>query len=492
VNHTLIVGAGPVGLTVAIELTRFGVNVRIIDKAAQRSDKSKALAMWPRTLELWDRAGVTGALVDAGLKGHGALLFDGGKQFGEISLAELASEYRYVLLITQDQTERVLEEHLASLGVIVDRSVELLSFNDNGSGVSATLRQGDGASEMIDVDWLVACDGAHSTVRQALGKSFKGTTVPTDFMLADILLGGSTDISRDHISVFVHVDGFLQLYPIGSSRYRVIADLGDAPSSKRSDPTLDDVQKVIDHRGPGGVSAHDPIWLTTFRINERQVEDYRSGRVFLAGDAAHIHSPAGGQGMNTGMQDACNLAWKLALVARGASSDNLLTTYSAERQPVARAMIAETSRLTKVLTTTSSALQTIRNNLASLLLGIPGVQHALADKLSELTIGYPDSSLSRSASVSKPTPRAGSRAPLTAAGTASDAADDPRFILHAAAGDDSRQFSAVHEALVQPTVRSPFKTDFMWLVRPDGYVAIVADAVDWAAMRAYLDMISSA
>jgi 2-polyprenyl-6-methoxyphenol hydroxylase-like FAD-dependent oxidoreductase len=486
-SSALIVGAGPVGLTSAIELRRFGVNVRIIEKLPHRSEKSKALAIWPRTLELWDRAGVTGPLLSAGLKAHGACLFSGEKQFGEISLDHVASEHQYVLLITQDQTERVLEEHLAYLGVTVQRNVELLSFTEIGDGISATLRSSDGATEAIDFGWLIGCDGAHSSIRGALGKSFHGTTVPTDFILADVHLSGSTEIAKDRISMFAHEEGFLQLYPIGGDRFRVIVDLGTATSDHRPDPTLEEVQTVIDRRGPGGITAHDPIWLSSFRINEREVEDYRSGRVFLAGDAAHIHSPAGGQGMNTGMQDAFNLAWKLALVARGACPDDLLTSYSAERQPVARQMIAETSKLTTLLTMKNPTFQSIRNHVAGFLLGIPGFQHALADKLSEITVGYPHSPLSRSATGSLPTPPPGSRAPLQGPSSASN---DPRLMLHADDDDEAQQFLVEHQPLIQQTAYAPFEKKYMWLVRPDGYVAIVADAGDWNAMRSYLNFIA--
>src|SRR3984957_10595947 len=483
----LVVGAGPVGLTAAIELTRFGVNVRVIEKLPQRSDKSKALAMWARTLELWDRAGVSGALIAAGLKARGTRLFVGVKQFGEISLDHVASEHQYVLLITQDQTERVLEEHLASLGVTVERNVELLSFTERPGGVLATLRGADGEPETVEVGWLVGCDGAHSSIRQALGKSFNGTTVPTDFILADVHLGGSTELSKDRISMFAHEDGFLQLYPISHDRYRVIVDLGRATTEHRPDPTLLEVQATIDRRGPGGITAHDPIWLSRFRINEHQVEDYRRGGVFLAGDAAHIHSPAGGQGMNTGMQDACNLAWKLALVVRGACTDGLLSSYSAERRPVARRMIAETSKLTDLLTMKNPAFQMIRNHVAGLLLGIPGFQHNLAATLSEITIGYPDSPLSCRASGSAPAPRVGARAPLRKSAIAPN---DPRFALHAAGGEDAQQFLASNQAHVQQTVDSPFEDGYMWLVRPDGYVAVVADAGDWAVMQAYLNSVA--
>ncbi|MBD5654287.1 MAG: FAD-dependent monooxygenase, partial [Candidatus Eremiobacteraeota bacterium] len=407
----LVVGAGPVGLTAAIELARYGVSVRIVDKLPKRSDKSKALAMWARTLELFDRAGVSDSLIAAGIEATGSRMFAGGRQIGEVTLDHLASVHPYVLLVTQDETERVLEEHLASLGVVVERGVALTTFDDNDERIAATLLGADGTVDRLDTDWLVACDGAHSGVRHALGKPFDGTTVATDFVLADVHLAGSTEISRTRISMFAHADGLLLLFPIGRDRFRVIADLGDATGEHPPDPTLESVQTLIDARGPGGITVHDSLWLSAFRINERQVEDYRAGRVFLAGDAAHVHSPAGGQGMNTGMQDACNLAWKLALVVEGGCSSKLLSTYDSERRPVAREMIAETSKLSAVMTMNNPVLQSVRNHAIALLLGLPAVRLALADRLSELTIGYPDSVLTHAAGRANGGPRPGARAP---------------------------------------------------------------------------------
>jgi 2-polyprenyl-6-methoxyphenol hydroxylase-like FAD-dependent oxidoreductase len=480
----LVVGAGPVGLTMAIELTRYGVGVRIVDKLSQRSNKSKALAVWARTLELMDRAGVSDALVEAGLKANGARMFADGRQLGDLAFNDLPSAHPYVLLITQDETERVLEEHLAALGVMVERDVEMTGFTDDGSRVASRLTHRDGSIEEPRTDWLVGCDGAHSSIRHTLGKSFDGKTVPTDFILADVYLSGSAEISRTQISMFAHADGLLMLFPIRGDRYRVIADLGEARGAPPIDPTLTDVQAVIDHRGVTGIVAHDPIWLSAFRINERLVEDYRSGRVFLAGDAAHVHSPAGGQGMNTGMQDACNLAWKLALACAGTCSDELLSTYSSERRGIAREMIAETGKLTATMTTKNPLLQAVRNTALHLLLGLPAVRGALAARLSEIEIGYPDSPLSRESASPLPKPHAGERATLARSERPS-ARSAPRYALFAEATDAARHFVSEWASIVESQVEEPFAPGTAWLVRPDGYVGTAADG-DWNALHAYL------
>src|SRR5260370_10179071 len=237
-------------------------------------------------------------------------------------------------MIPQADTERVLDEFMNRLGVKIERTVELTRFIASNDKVVSTLRRADGTEEITETSWLIGCDGAHSTVRNQLGMEFHGDKSLINWILADIHL---EDVPRmPEIHVVWHSDGLLAMFPIAEDRYRVIADVGVVPenSGPSAEPTLAEVQAILDRRFPGGVRATDPIWLSSFRINERKVTDYRAGRVFLAGDAAHVHSPAGGQGMNTGMQDACNLAWKLGLGVRGIGSESLLGSYSAERSPI--------------------------------------------------------------------------------------------------------------------------------------------------------------
>jgi 2-polyprenyl-6-methoxyphenol hydroxylase-like FAD-dependent oxidoreductase len=299
-THVLVVGAGPVGLTMAAELARYGLSVRIIEKAAQRTDKSKALVIWSRTLELMDRMGCTASFVAAGFKATAANITAQGKQVAHITLGGVATPYPYALMIPQSETERLMEQHLNSLGVTVERNVELMRFSRSENGVTSILRLAERQEETMDSSWLVGCDGAHSSVRNQLGMEFLGDTLNTDWILADVHLNDVPDAGE--INVMWHSEGVLAIFPITKDRYRVIADAGDATNNaQRRDPTLEEVQAVLDRRGPGGIKATAPIWLAAFRINERKVAHYRSGRVFLAGDAAHIHSPAGGQGMNTGM-----------------------------------------------------------------------------------------------------------------------------------------------------------------------------------------------
>ncbi len=393
-TDVLVVGAGPVGLTMAAELARYGLSVRLIEKLPRGTDKSKALVLWSRTLELMDRMGCTSSFVNAGFKVTAANITAGDKQVAHINLGGVASPYPYALMIPQSDTERLLAQHLNSLGVTLERNLELAQFSASEDGVRATLRHADGREEAMESSWLVGCDGAHSTVRHGLGMEFQGNTLNSDWILADVHLSDVPNAGE--VNVMWHAEGVLAIFPITTDRYRVIADAGLATTGeRRPDPTLAEVQAVLDRRGPGGIKAADPIWLAAFRINERKVADYRAGRVFLAGDAAHIHSPAGGQGMNTGMQDAINLAWKLALVSRGGCAPSpLLDSYSLERSAVGDQVLKGAGRLTTIATLQGGVKQAIRNHIATLVFGLAPVREKMAEAMTEISIGYPESLLS--------------------------------------------------------------------------------------------------
>ncbi|MGH7787270.1 MAG: FAD-dependent monooxygenase, partial [Candidatus Binatia bacterium] len=391
----LVVGAGPVGLTMAAELVRHGVRCCIVERAAERTDKSKALVLWPRSLELLGTAGAVEPFLRAGIRAIGAQIHAEGRQLARLNVTGIASPYRFALMIPQSETERLLEAHLAQLGVKVERRVELVDFAADDEGVRARVRAVDGAGETLRADWLIGCDGAHSTVRHGLGIDFAGAAEPNDWILADLHVDG--DLPADELRLELHADGILAFFPIGPQRYRIIADVGPSAASDRpADPTLAEVQALVDRRGPGGLALRDPIWLAGFRINERKVDHYRFGRVLLAGDAAHVHSPAGGQGMNTGMQDAFNLAWKLGLVvSRRGRADVLLDSYSAERSAVGDEVLRNAGAMTRLGTLRAPAAQHLRNRIMPLLASLGVVQAKAGELLTELAIHYRQSALSR-------------------------------------------------------------------------------------------------
>jgi 2-polyprenyl-6-methoxyphenol hydroxylase-like FAD-dependent oxidoreductase len=481
--QAFIVGAGPVGMTAASELARYGVSVRVVDKAAQRTDKSKALVLWSRSLELLDRGPRGSApFVQAGFKALAVnFVANDGKLMGHVSMDSVKSPYPYGLMLPQSETERLLEERLNGLGATVERQVEVLGYKNTEDGIEAVLRHADGRQETVLSDWLLGCDGSHSVVRHVLGVPFAGETLNSDWMLADVHMRGYP-FPDSEASVYWHKDGAFVIFPISPGRYRVLADLPATSDAVPPEPALEQVQAVIDRRGPGGMTAFDPIWLAGFRINGRKVSDYRFGRVFLVGDAAHVHSPAGGQGMNTGMQDAFNLAWKLALVIRGACGEHLLDSYSPERSQVGDEVLKAAARLTAIGTVKNSALQSIRDLAGHFAFGLAPVQHAFADSMTEVAIGYPDSPLNGPGL--RGGPRPGERvvpvdepAPVGSGGT-------PRFALFAEQNGVTADLAERFKGLVDPNIRRAFG-DGIWLVRPDGYVA--CSAHDAEIIAGYLD-----
>ena len=475
----LIIGAGPVGLTLAIELTRFGVPVRIVEKAAARTDKSKALVLWSRTLELLDRQeGGSAAFDAAGFKVRTVGFFSGGKRIAQASMESADSPYAYALMIPQAETERILEERLESLGVKVERQPEAVSLTLREDGADAVLRSGGGGEQKISVDWVAGCDGAHSLVRHSVGAPFAGKTMDSDWVLADVHMRGYP-APETEMTVYWHHDGAFVIFPISPGRYRLMGDMPPSGEAHPPVPSLEQIQALADRRGPQGVTVFDPVWLTGFRINGRKVSSYRWGRAFLCGDAAHVHSPAGGQGMNTGMQDGFNLAWKLALVLKGRGSESLLDSYSPERSHVGDQVLRNAERLTVIGTTRNPVVRAVRDVLGHLMLGLAPVQHGLADTMTEVSVGYPESPLNAGSESGLAGPRPGQRVltdlPFGAGG-------EPRFALMAK-GEEAAGLIGRYDGMLETTLRPPPDPDGIWLVRPDGYVAAVAWKRDPSAIE---------
>ncbi|HEY7357587.1 MAG TPA: FAD-dependent monooxygenase [Ktedonobacterales bacterium] len=383
----LVVGAGPTGLMMALQLARHGVACRIIDKQPHATTTSNAIGVQSRTLEIFDQLGLIDEALAQGNRLHGMNIYADGQRLIQVRFDDLPAPYPFTLSLPQSETERILAKHLAEMGVPVERQVELIGFAQDAQAVTATLRRADGHEEHVTAAWLIGCDGAHSAVRHLLNVPFQGAAYPEAFALADVRLRWPLPDNEAHM--FLRQDGLLAVFALPGGRARLIVETAaEAGDEKMPAPTLEDIQRYLDRFAPAGSVASDPAWLSAFRVHLRHAAHTRQGRVFLAGDAAHIHSPAGGQGMNTGLQDACNLGWKLALVHSGCAPASLLDTYETERLPVAESVLHTSDLILKAATLRSPITQQIRNRLVPLLVQQDFIQHRITEQIAELRINY--------------------------------------------------------------------------------------------------------
>ena len=380
----LVVGAGPVGLVLACELARRDVAVRIIDVLPAPRAESRAILVHARTLEMLDRLAVADTVVASGVRMNGATMRDGARVLTDITLDGVDSPFPYSVATPQTETERILTEKLADLGVSVERGSELLSFDQDESHVQFRLRGADGREHQGRCGWIVGADGAQSVVRAQMGQALEGSFRGEWFLLGDV--EADYDLPGDRVhTIFSADNGPVMVFPMGGRRIRIAAQIQHEIAA--TDVTLALLQNIVDARCPG-IRITSASWLTLFEIHHAQVPHYRLGRAFVAGDAAHIHSPAAGQGMNTGMQDAANLGWKLALVVHGEGNDALLDSYHTERHPIAAQVIAHTVEITKMGTMHHRAPQMARDFALTLLGRLTPVRHALADWTEETDISY--------------------------------------------------------------------------------------------------------
>jgi 2-polyprenyl-6-methoxyphenol hydroxylase-like FAD-dependent oxidoreductase len=388
----LVVGAGPTGLLLASELVRHGAACRIIDKAAAPCAEDRATSVHSRTMEIMQHLGIAERFVALGnpLRGTSTYTQRGDKRVFHLGFDEMDSPFPFVLGLEQFNTERLLIDHLATLGAQVERKVELLGFQQDAAGVDATLRHSDGREEQLRVRYLVGCDGAHSRVRHTLSLEFEGTDYAMDFLTGDFAIA-NWRFPDDEIAIFLSPAGSITIAPLARHRFIFFADLGEADLSQpvKGEPTLEEVQRLMDERGPLGTRFSDPTWKTYFRIHSRQVSQYRQGRVFLAGDAAHIQSPIGGKGMNTGLQDAFNLGWKLALVLKGEARPTLLDSYHPERHQAGKETLMYSDKLHRSQVCTHPTLtEALRRQLSNYLSTFEVMQQRMRRTLAELNVSY--------------------------------------------------------------------------------------------------------
>ena len=457
----LIVGAGPVGLFLANECVRRGLRWRIIESHSGQSEHSKALAIFPRTLEIFDMAGLIPAFLEAANRVTSVAVMSHDRILARIQFAPEQTPYPFVAMVPQNVTERLLAEALGRRGGTVDYNTSFVALEQLADGVEVRAER-DGVQQIIHAAYVVGCDGAHSGVRQSLGIELEGGDYEMPFMLADIET--NQNLPDNEMQLCPGTRGPVAIFPMSATRRRIVATIeqpeGDAPS-------LDMVRQVLVERAPPEIEARALHWSSYFRIHHRHASRLREGRVFLAGDSAHIHSPFGGQGMNTGLHDVWNLVWKLEMSLRGHGSQQLLDSYAEERLPIIIDVIETTDRLTKVMGTSSGVAQFLRDSLIPAVSHISAFQHAFVNRLSGLGIAY-----------------AGS--PIVEGGGERIFEDFMRgghmptsqFVL-LLPSDISPSFREVAQSLATEAgdvliVRSS-QTSGVRMVRPDGYLAFSAD-----------------
>jgi 2-polyprenyl-6-methoxyphenol hydroxylase-like FAD-dependent oxidoreductase len=378
----LVVGAGPVGLFLANECARRGLNYRLIEARATQSINSKALAIFPRTLEIFDMAGVVGPFMEAANPVTAVTIVAHGRRLAHMQFAPEESPYRLIAMVPQNITEKLLAEELQRRGGVVEYDTSFVSAVQQDDRVSVVL---DRKGERLELGarFLVGCDGAHSAVRHLLNLPFEGMQYEDSFLLADVETNEA--LPANELQLCPSEFGPAAIFPMSATRRRIVATIqqaeGDAPS-------LELVQRILRQRAPAEIEALALHWSSYFRIHHRHVARLQVGRVFIAGDAAHIHSPFGGQGMNTGLHDVWNLAWKLDLALHGRGNEELLESYSTERLPVIKQVIETTHFLTRAMGTPNKFAQALRDTMIPMVSRLAPFQHAFVQRLSELGIAY--------------------------------------------------------------------------------------------------------
>ncbi len=430
----LIVGAGPTGLAAALSLAKAKLPVRIVDQARRPAPHSRAIGIQARTLELLEQHRIVEPFLELGHRARVAHLVSAGRRIAELDFDPLQTRYPYLLMLEQTETERILTEHLASFDILIERGVKLSRCRQDGETLRVLLEHEDGREETLAPSWLVAADGAHSTLRHLLGASFAGHAFEQTFLLADV--AAEPGWPDDEIHLHATHDGLAGMLPLGHGRYRIVADRPPrdaqgaeregAPAAQASSelgkggadddaPSLETCRALVRERIDPHLAIDELGWSSYFHLHSRMIEHLRIGRVLFAGDAAHVHSPAGAQGMNTGIQEAFNLGWKLARVLTAGAPERLVDTYHAERHPIEREVLRQTSFITQVVEADHGPLKLLREHVVPVLASLGPVRDALRRSVSELAVQYRRSPLTLER-VLDGGPRAGERAPTRCCG----------------------------------------------------------------------------
>ncbi len=523
-TDVLVVGAGPTGMALALWLARDGLRVRIVDASHEAGTTSRATVVHARTLELYRQLGIADRVVDGGVRIGAGNVWVRGRCVTRVAFGDLGaglSGFPFILGFPQDQHERLLVDALAEAGVTIERDTRLTSLEEYGERVVAWLQRADGTEETCTTRYLAGCDGAHSGVRKSLGIGFDGGTYASVFYVADV--DGSGPALNGEVHIALDEGEFLAVFPMrGAGRARLVGqvrvdafeasmtrtdtmstDASLAPSTAPS-LTWDDVRGAVAARM--GLDVRAVHWFATYRVHHRVASAFRSGptgRVFLLGDAGHIHSPVGGQGMNTGIGDACNLAWKLSAVVRRRASTALLNSYEPERLAFARELVATTDRAFAVVTSDGAVARFVRMRVVPLvfpaLFALDAMRRLLFRTLSQIEIAYPTSPISEGTAGRL---HAGERLPWVALRDADGAPSDSHAPLASrdwqvhVYGEATRALRTMCERRSLPLhifrwqlgmLEAGFSQGAAYLVRPDGYVGFADEDASPGPLEEYLD-----
>jgi 2-polyprenyl-6-methoxyphenol hydroxylase-like FAD-dependent oxidoreductase len=505
----IIIGAGPTGLSLACQFVRYGIDFVIIEKNESVTPYSKAIGVQARTLEVYEQLALAEKAVEQGTIAGKARLLAGGEVRGELEFSNIGeglSAYPFVLMLEQSKNEKLLYEYLQKHGKDVHWRTELEGFSQNDSSVTVQVKGADGALQTIEAKYLVGCDGAKSMVRHTLGVSFEGSTFERMFYVADAQI--DWNFSHDALHICLSKESFVVFFPLkGEKRYRIVGVFPEEFAKEEGDILYEEIEERIKEESKLDLDIHDVQWFSTYKVHTRHANKFSAGRCFLAGDSAHIHSPAGAQGMNTGIQDSYNLAWKMAFVLKREADEKLLDTYNEERLENAKKLLQTTDRMFQFAAGSESILSFLRTNvlppLAKYIFGFDMVKKFVFPLISQIGINYRHGSLSKHAGDEYFEVKAGDRMPYFLADGKSiyDYLHQPKFhwLVFSNTPDGFQTLKTELESQyadlidcnafsLNSNVAEIFGTDksFNVLLRPDNYIGFISTETSLSGLRAYL------
>ncbi|MCA1624791.1 MAG: FAD-dependent monooxygenase [Acidobacteria bacterium] len=507
-TDVIIVGAGPTGLSLACQLIRYGIDFVILDKKEMTTPYSKAIGVQARTLEIYEQIGLADKLIEQGAIAAKARMVAGGKVRGEVEFGEFGkglSPYPFVLIVEQGKHEKILYDFIKANGKDVLWSTELENFTQDETGVKTNVKNVNGETETIEAKFLVACDGAKSPVRGALGLKFEGSTFERLFYVADVQIDWK--FSHDALHVFLLKNNLLAFFPmVGDKHHRIVGTFPEEFAKDEGEVLYEEIEERIKQDTELNLDITNVNWFSTYKAHTRHVNKFSAGRCFLAGDAAHIHTPAGAQGMNTGIQDSYNLAWKLAMVLHDQAKEKILETYNEERLGNAENLLKTTDRLFNLVASPDVLLSYFRTHVFPYIAGaafsLDAIKKFVFPRVSQIGINYRHSSLSENIAGDFKV-KAGDRMPYFTVDGKSiyDRLHQPKFHLLVFSNDeidfqdlgneireDSVDFSF---ALLSPEVKEIFGTEklFIILLRPDNYIGLISAEISLVKVKNYLEQL---